>query len=146
MVPVWALVCTSVCNGVRCFYLSQQRMESTHIFRDYFFNRFLSTLVYVEVVYVCLQIETIVGFLHLRFFCLHLLLLIFFASVLIPQSLLTVCYWSGSWSWNWSMCSVTCLRYPTWAISLNNVFINWLIITVKLISRIYICVLPTIDL
>lgn len=38
-----------------------------------FFNHFLSTLVYVEVVYVCLQIETIVGFLHLRFFCLHLL-------------------------------------------------------------------------
>lgn len=114
-------------------------------FQGLFFNHFLSTLVYVEVVYVCLQIETIVGFLHLRFFCLHLLLF-FFASVLIPQSLLTVCYWSGSWSWNWSMCSVTCLRYPTWAISLNNVFINWLIITVKLISRIYICVLPTIDL
>lgn len=80
MVPVWALVCTSVCNGVRCFYLSQQRMESTHIFIDYFFNRFLSTLVYVEVVYVCLQIETIVGFLHLRFFCLHLLLLFFFCK------------------------------------------------------------------
>lgn len=146
MVPVWALVCTSVCDGVSCLYLSQQRMGSTHIFSDYFFNRFLSTLVYVEVVYVYLQIETIVGFLHLRFFCLHLLFIYFFASVLIPQSLLTVCYWSGSWSWDWSMCSVTCLRYPTWAISLNNVFINWLIITVKLISRIYICVLPTIDL
>lgn len=75
MVPVWALVRTSVCNGVSCFYLSQQRVESTHIF----FNHFLSTLVYVEVVYVCLQIETIVGFLHLRFFCLHLLL--FFLQV-----------------------------------------------------------------
>lgn len=70
----------------------------------------------------------------------------FFASIPIPQSLLTVCYWSGSWYLNWSMSSVTCLRYPTWAISLNNVFINWLIITVRLISCIYICVLSTIDL
>lgn len=81
MVPVWALVCTSVCDSVSCFYLSQQRLESTHIFSDYFFNRFLSTLVYVEVVYVCLQIETIVGFLHLRFFCLHLLFIYFFLQV-----------------------------------------------------------------
>lgn len=70
----------------------------------------------------------------------------FFASIPIPQSLLTVYYWSGSWYLNWSMSSVTCLRYPTWAISLNNVFINWLIITVRLISCIYICVLSTIDL
>lgn len=70
----------------------------------------------------------------------------FFASIPIPQSLLTVCYWSSSWYLNWSMYSVTCLRYPTWAISLNNVFINWLIITVRLISCIYICVLSTIDL
>lgn len=70
----------------------------------------------------------------------------FSANIPIPQSLLTVSYWSGSWYLNWSMYSVTCLRYPTWAISLNNVFINWLIITVRLISCIYICVFSTIDL
>lgn len=50
-----------------------------------FFNHFLSTLVYVEVVYVCLQIETIVGFLHLRFFCLHLLFFFFCKCAYSPE-------------------------------------------------------------
>lgn len=92
-----------------------------------------------------LKIETVVHFLHPRPFCLQIFFF-FFASVPIPQSLLTVCYWSGSWYLNWSIYSATCLRYPTWAISLNNVFINWLIITVRLISCIYIWVLSTTDL
>lgn len=43
--------------------------------------------------------------------------LFIFASVPIPRSLLTVCYRSSSWYLNWSMSPVTCLRYPTWAIS-----------------------------
>lgn len=92
-----------------------------------------------------LKMEIVVDFLHPRPFVCRFFFF-FFASMPIPQSLLTVCYWSGSWYLNWSMYSVTCLRYPTWAISLNNVFINWLIITVRLISCIYICVLSTIDL
>lgn len=59
--------------------------------------------------------------------------------------LLIVSYWSSSWYLNWSMYSVTCLRYPTWTISLNNIFINWLIITVRVISYIFICALSTND-
>lgn len=43
------------------------------------------------------------------------------------------------------MYSLTCLRYPTWTISLNNIFINWLIITVRVISCIFICALSTND-
>lgn len=121
------------------FNLSQQQNLQWYNFVIFPFNlwhmlKYCASVFKLKVLYVFF-------ILPLRLFCLP-----FFFFLLTPQSLLTVCYWSGSWSLNWSMRSVTCLRYPTWAISLNNVFINWLIITVKLISRIYICVLPTIDL
>lgn len=91
------------------------------------------------------KMEIVVDLLHPNPFC-SWIFFFFSTNIPIPQSLLTVSYWSGSWYLNWSMYSVTCLRYPTWAISLNNVFINWLIITVRLISCIYICVFSTIDL
>lgn len=109
-----------------------------------FFN-FRFKLWYILQCSTFVLIEIVVDFLHPRPFCSQISFFLF-ASIPIPQSLLTVSYWSGSWYLNWSMYSVTCLRYPTWAISLNNVFINWLIITARLISCIYICVLSTIDL
>lgn len=119
---------SKICNNI-LFYIYIFSFKLWHILK-------YSTFVF--------KIKVVVYFLHPRPFCSQIFF--FFASIPIPQSLLTVCYWSSSWYLNWSMYSVTCLRYPTWAISLNNVFINWLIITVRLISCIYICVLSTIDL
>lgn len=110
----------------------------------HFFKPFPLSLAYITLFYICLK-----NWNGCRFLSSKTLLFadfFFFASMPIPQSLLTVSYWSSSWYLNWSMYSPTCLRYPTWAISLNNVFINWLIITVRLISCIYICMLSTIDL